>query len=314
MNTKIELQNAISEKASAVSQLQMAMDNKQAESIELNKIIQEGKEIEAHRKETIERLEEELRKAMFEVGEVEKQRDMVDEECNKLETQLKEKSQATEDELSRLQARVVELESSEKRWKFEAEEVEKQRDVVDAECDRLEAELETTKNRLEAELEETKTKLEDLSRAATPEAQAGQATLLDDVSMECTYVGNAPGGAKGVSEIASERDDLKSELANLKVHLKSLDDTNDKYQKLRSQLFQQKEYGDRMYQKNKELQQQITEQDPTEINKKQEALMNELVKVKEDLGQKNIAYASLKVDERIGEGEGRSWTEEYRIY
>merc|ERR1719319_316956 len=206
MNTKIELQNAISEKASAVSQLQMAMDNKQAESIELNKIIKEGKEIEAHRKETIERLEEELRKAMFEVGEVEKQRDMVDEECNKLETQLKEKSQATEDELSRLQALVEELESSEKRWKFEAEEVEKQRDVVDAECDRLEAELETTKNRLEAELEETKTKLEDLSRAATPEAQAGQATLLDDV-------GNAPGGAKGVSEIASERDDLKSELA-----------------------------------------------------------------------------------------------------
>merc|ERR1719186_2569606 len=266
--------------------------------------IQENKEAEAGKNETIERLQEDLRRALFEVGEVEKQRDIVDEECNKLEKQLKEKL-SDSSEISQLKAKIEELEESEKRWKFEAEEIEKQRDIVDGECDRLEAELEVTKNRLEAELEETKTKLQDLSRATSPEL--GQRTLLGDVSMECTYAGNVSRMDDNVQKMVSERDLLKSELTKVKAELKALDASktkiageqataNEKFQKLKAQLFTQKEYGDRMYRTNKELQQQISAMDSSEIERRQEEMSCELAKVKEELGKKNIAYASLKGD------------------
>merc|ERR1719186_1594262 len=251
--------------------------------------IQENKEAEARKNETIERLQEDLHRALFEVGEVEKQRDVVDEECNKLEKQLKEKL-SDSSEIDQLKAKIVELEESEKRWKFEAEEIEKQRDIVDGECDGL---------------EETKTKLQDLSRATSPEL--GQRTLLGDVSMECTYAGNVSRMDDNVQKMVSERDLLKSELSKVKAELKAMDASktrmageqataNEKFQKMKAQLFTQKEYGDRMYRTNKELQQKISAMDSSEIERRQEEMSYELAKVKEELGKKNIAYASLKVD------------------
>merc|ERR1719508_699284 len=293
MASKIELQNVLAEKASAVSQLELVLEKQQKENLELCKKIEDNKEAEARKNETIERLQDDLRRALFEVGEVEKQRDVVDEECNKLEKQLKEKL-SDSSEMEQLKAKIIELEESEKRWKFEAEEIEKQRDIVDGECDRL-----------ETELEETKTKLQDLSRATSPEL--GQRTLLGDVSMECTYAGNVSRIDDNVQKMVSERDLLKSELAKVKAELKALDASktrmageqataNEKYQKLKAQLFTQKEYGDRMYRTNKELQLQISAMDSSEIERRQEEMSHELAKVKEELGKKNIAYASLKVD------------------
>ena len=85
----------------------------------------------------------------------------------------------------------------------------------------------------------------------------------------CFLLGNVSRMDDNVQKMVSERDLLKSELSKVKAELKALDASktrmageqataNEKFQKLKAQLFTQKEYGDRMYRTNKELQQQIS--------------------------------------------------------
>eukprot|EP00090_Calanus_glacialis_P034953 TRINITY_DN5943_c0_g1_i1.p1 TRINITY_DN5943_c0_g1~~TRINITY_DN5943_c0_g1_i1.p1 ORF type:complete len:334 (-),score=101.21 TRINITY_DN5943_c0_g1_i1:99-1100(-) len=87
--------------------------------------------------------------------------------------------------------------------------------------------------------------------------------------------------------------DLKRQLASTP--------TEDKYVNLKSQLIKQKEYSDKVFEENKQLKGFVTKLQDEASPGAVVAMEVQLADVKEELGRKNIEYASLKVDVEKGE-------------
>merc|ERR1719470_439323 len=199
------------------------------------------------------------------------------------------------------EAKIDDLETQVERLKFDLGEAEKLRDIVDAECDKLESELEETKVRL-VELNTT----QDVGTGQTGQVNslqstmiAGQQTLLNNVSMDCTFI-PAPDISHKLRELEVEKEQLEKELNDLKRQLASTP-TEEKYVNLKSQLIKQKEYSDKVYEENKQLKGVVTKLQEEASPGAMTALEVQLAEVKEELGRKNIEYASLKVDVEKGE-------------
>ena len=309
-------------KVSALESLATAAQ-KQVE--ELSRKVQNKEEAERILKEEVEKLRDaraistgletdvegreylvkELQNVKEELAEVENQRDIVSSECDKLEGKLKADADVvealrtelatSEEQVVKFRGRVEDLESEVEhvaelskqlaeaketikdletnvdRLKYDVAEAEKQRDLVDEVCDGLETKLEDTRHQKE-ELEKTNRSL--LESASM---QGASTPRVGHVSMDSTTVFNQT-------------------------------DADEEKRKMMSQLLQQKEYSDRMYELNKQLKskiQHIEGASSTDVGSKDalEKVKEELCKKKEELGKKNIQYASLKVDVEKGELE-----------
>jgi len=117
--------------------------------------------------------------------------------------------------------------------------------------------------------------------------------MLNNVSMDCTLI-QAPDVGRKVMELEKVNEELHAELNDVKRQLAS-SPTEEKYLHLKSQLVQQKEFNDRIFEDNQTLK--------NKIKKFEEIAAEKTSDVKEELGRKNIAYASLKVDVEKGQLE-----------
>ena len=102
-----------------------------------------------------------------------------------------------------------------------------------------------------------------------------------------------------------EKDELTRELSDVKRQLAS-SPTEEKYVNLKSQLIQQKDYNDKIFEENKELKRVVNNWQDNSSTEVIEGLNKKLTALKEELGKKNIEYASLKVDVDKGELEYKS--------
>jgi len=201
------------------------------------------------------------------------------------------------------QVKIEELEKQVERLKYDVSEAERLRDIVDAECDKLESELEETK----VKMEEMNTTQESGRGSLQPSSLqstmvAGQQTLLNNVSMDCTFIPAPDVGGK-IMELEKENLELQTELNDVKRQLASTP-TEEKYVHLKSQLIQQKEYNDKIFEDNQTLKNKIKKlEESVAVDNTTSALQKKLADVKEELGKKNIEYASLKVDVEKGELE-----------
>jgi hypothetical protein len=200
------------------------------------------------------------------------------------------------------QVKINDLEILVERLQFDLGEAEKLRDIVDTECDKLESELEETKVKL-VELNNTREVAGELLGSGQPNSLqstmiAGQQTLLNNVSMDCTFI-PAPAGEQ-IRELELEKEQLLRELNDLKRQLASTP-TEEKYVNLKMQLLKQKEYSDKVYEENQQLKGCMTKLKAESSPDAGIALEKQLAGVKEELGRKNIEYASLKVDVEKGE-------------
>merc|ERR1711942_323831 len=105
-----------------------------------------------------------------------------------------------------------------------------------------------------------------------------------------------------MGELEKEKLELQTELNDVKRQLAS-SPTEEKYLHLKTQLIQQKEYNDRIFEDNKLLKNRMKKFEESASSDTTSALQKKLAEVKEELGRKNIEYASLKVDVEKGELE-----------
>merc|ERR1719369_719020 len=208
---------------------------------------------------------------------------------------------------------IEELEKQVERLKYDVSEAERLRDIVDAECDKLESELEETKVKLvemNTSQEHYMTALSQFQdggrRSFEPSSLqstmvAGQQTMLNNVSMDCTLI-PAPDVGRKLMELEKVNEELQAELNDVKRQLAS-SPTEEKYLHLKSQLIQQKEYNDKIFEDNQTLKNKLKKFEESAATDNTSALQKKLADVKEELGRKNIAYASLKVDVEKGELE-----------
>jgi len=129
----------------------------------------------------------------------------------------------------------------------------------------------------------------------------GQETMLNNVSMDCTLI-QAPDVGRKVMELEKVNEELHAELNDVKRQLAS-SPTEKKYLHLKFQLVQQKEYNDRIFEDNQTLKNKIKKFEESAAADNTSALQKKLADVKEELGRKNVAYASLKVDVEKGQLE-----------
>jgi len=83
----------------------------------------------------------------------------------------------------------------------------------------------------------------------------GQETMLNNVSMDCTLI-QAPDVGRKVMELEKVNEELHAELNDVKRQLAS-SPTEEKYLHLKSQLVQQKEFNDRIFEDNQTLKNKI---------------------------------------------------------
>merc|ERR1719220_430827 len=84
---------------------------------------------------------------------------------------------------------------------------------------------------------------------------AGQQTMLNNVSMDCTLIPAPDVGGK-IMELEKVNEELQAELNDVKRQLAS-SPTEEKYLHLKSQLIQQKEYNDKIFEDNQTLKNKI---------------------------------------------------------
>merc|ERR1711962_1242731 len=239
----------------------------------------------------------------FELGEVEKQRDLVDEQCNALEQQLEEAKQQGEEEgdVLRQQLREVEQQSLEKE------------NILAQRLQQLEQELEVAKQKQEKakELEE---KLKNSSQAME-EVDLARAKLveLEKVVEDLKYEVEETEKQRDAVDAACDK--LEEEKNAIKEKLVDQDKLEQEKKVLVQKLLEQKQYSDKMYELNlrlqggQELSLGVVENKAVLVKQLEEVIASrrevlyKLYKVKEELGRKNIAYASLKVDVEKGELE-----------
>ena len=129
----------------------------------------------------------------------------------------------------------------------------------------------------------------------------GQNTVLNDVSMECTYIPAQHEPPVSNSSLINENDHLKTQLQALNQELDVLEDLKAKVAK--HQAFEEKLYQDNL--SLKATLQSLQEQKPSfqeqEMAMMRKEMEEQMVKLKEELGKKNIELASIQVDVERGE-------------
>ena len=298
-NTMTDLENAMIEKESArknISEKDVVISELSSAKERLETC---NGEFELRLKNTLKEIEVRTDKIVEMNSKVEVHENLI-KENELLRTELESvKMKLTE--TSKWQAQVEDLETQVERLKYDVSEAERLRDIVDAECDRLESELEETK----VKLVETNSTLE-MGGSLQPNSLqstmvAGQQTLLNNVSMDCTFIPAPDVGGK-IAELEKEKEELQMELNDVKRQLAS-SPTEEKYLHLKTQLIQQKEYNDKIFEDNKLLKNRMKKFEDSASSDITSALQKKLAEVKEELGRKNIEYASLKVDVEKGELE-----------
>ena len=313
LNVLEEKQSASSDHEQQIENLQKDLESLKAECVEVesrrDKVNEECDNLEAKLNEAEESLKIEMEKRTI-VNELQnqilvlsaelKKNVQVVEEHKLLQTELCEANTKLET-TTHLRVKIDDLEKQVERLKYDLSEAERLRDMVDAECDKLESELEETK----VKLVELNTSQDTGSEPGQPSSLqstmiAGQQTLLNNVSMDCTFI-PPPEEYGKLKELEIEKEQLLRELNDLKRQLAS-SPTEEKYVNLKTQLIKQKDYSDRMFEENKELKcPAVKSQEDCSTQNAVSSLEEQLAEVKEDLGNKNIEYASLKVDVERGE-------------
>merc|ERR1719481_2457491 len=107
--------------------------------------------------------------------------------------------------------------------------------------------------------------------------------------------------------LSQEKERLRIELMELKRQLAG-SPTEEKYNRLKSNLIQQKNYSDEMYARNQRLDVEIARlrailTEGKDAESSEMRLEQELAKVRAELGQRNVELASIKVDVEKGEFE-----------
>jgi len=239
----------------------------------------------------------------FELGEVEKQRDLVGEQCNALEQQLVEAKQQGKEEgdVLRQQLREVEQRSLDKE------------NILSQRLQQVEQELEAAKQtqekakELEAKLKNSSQAMEevDLARAKLVELEK----VIEDLKYEVEET------EKQRDAVDAACDKLEEEKNAIKEKLVDQDKLEQEKKVLVQKLLEQKQYSDKMYELNLRLQggqelslgvvedKAVLVKQLEEVKANRREVLDKLEKVKEELGRKNIAFASLKVDVEKGELE-----------
>merc|ERR1712013_673660 len=239
----------------------------------------------------------------FELGEVEKQRDLVDEQCNSLEQQLEEAKQQGQEEGYVLKQQLREVEQ----FGLDKENILGQR------LQQVEQELEAAKQtqekakKLEEKLKNSSQAMEevDLARAKLAELEK----VIEDLKYEVEET------EKQRDAVDAACDKLEEEKNAIKEKLVDQDKLEQDKKVLVKKLLEQKQYSDKMYELNLRLQggqelslgvvedKAVLVKQLEEVKANRREVLDKLEKVKEELGRKNIAYASLKVDVEKGELE-----------
>ena len=303
-----ELESALKNKIEAEGILLQEMEVMKVKIENFNNRSAEIEELKARNAELIKRGEDLANVRVEEVKALtEKYEKLLEEKEETLKathkTEIDIISTKMQEETNLDQVKIEELEKQVERLKYDVSEAERLRDIVDAECDKLESELEETK----VKMEEMNTTQESGRGSLQPSSLqstmvAGQQTLLNNVSMDCTFIPAPDVGGK-IMELEKENLDLQTELNDVKRQLASTP-TEEKYLHLKSQLIQQKEYNDKIFDDNQTLKNKLKKlEESVAVDNTTSALQKKLAEVKEELGKKNIEYASLKVDVEKGELE-----------
>merc|ERR1712130_159075 len=317
--TNIELQNKIEEVVAAEAEKNILIQEK-TEAVKNLEVVKEEQEQERKQcsllKHDIENLKIELQYAINQKEDTVKTVCANEAIIKELKSRV-EKVQILEKEVGLLNSKLADasaklVEAKEKqdiiddrgkqieRLKFDLQEAERLRDIVDAECDKLESELEETKVKL-MEINTTQDVKGQQPSSLQSTMMSGQHTLLNNVSMDCTFI-PAPDLRAKLQDIESEKEELLRELNDVKRQLAS-SPTEEKYMYLKSQLIKQKEYNDKIFEENKDLKSRLIKSEEAVASIDTIALQKKLTDVKQELGLKNIEYASLKVDVEKGELE-----------
>merc|ERR1712130_375330 len=315
----IELQNKIEEVVAAEAEKNILIQEK-TEAVKNLEVVKEEQEQERKQcsllKHDIENLKIELQYAINQKEDTVKTVCANEAIIKELKSRV-EKVQILEKEVGLLNSKLADasaklVEAKEKqdviddrgkqieRLKFDLQEAERLRDIVDAECDKLESELEETKVKL-MEINTTQDVKGQQPSSLQSTMMSGQHTLLNNVSMDCTFI-PAPDLRAKLQDIESEKEELLRELNDVKRQLAS-SPTEEKYMYLKSQLIKQKEYNDKIFEENKDLKSRLIKSEEAVASIDTIALQKKLTDVKQELGLKNIEYASLKVDVEKGELE-----------
>jgi len=227
----------------------------------------------------------------FELGEVEKQRDLVDEQCNSLEQQLEEAKKKVQEEgdVLRQQLREVEQQSLEK------ENIQSQR------LQQLEQQLDAAKQtqekaiELEAKLKNSSQAMEEVDLARTRLEELEK--VVEDLKYEVEET------EKQRDAVDAACDKLEEEKNAIKEKLVDQDKLEQEKKVLVQKLLEQKQYSDKMYELNLRLQggqdlslgvvedKVFLIKQLEEVKANRREVLDKLEKVKEELGRKNIAYA-----------------------
>ena len=173
--------------------------------------------------------------------------------------------------------------------KFLLTEAENQRDMVDAACDKLEVELQQTKTALEER-----------------ESQIRGLTEND-----CNVKEFKEKNDLKVKELSEKTDAQKDEIENLKFFLKEVqsqnDEANEACDKAEEELKEKMKEIEKLKEKTLLLEEKVFLSEKEKENSNQTHQINQLrealASAKEELGQKNIELASIKVDVERGELE-----------
>ena len=221
----------------------------------------------------------------YQLGEVEKQRDLVDKQCTSLEQQLREAKQQGLEEANLQDQRLHQMEQEVGAAKHMEEKVKE----------------------LEEQLYKASTATESLNVARAKVAELEK--VVEDLKFE-------------VEETEKQRDMVDTACDKLEEEKKAIEEKLKEQAKLEQEkkvlmekLLEQKRYSDKMYELNLRLQggqelslgvvedKAVLVKQLEEVKANRREVLDKLEKTKEELGKKNIAYASLKVDVEKGELE-----------
>ena len=225
--------------------------------------------------------------------DLENQRKLMDSRTKELNEKIVSLHQELSD-AKEIELKAAELEKEVERLKFDLQESERVCEIVDTEC-----------NRLESELEETKVKLtEKLATSLQSTMIAGQHTVMDDISMDCTLIPSVYEKYRKLEEYKSE---LEIEVNQLRQRIDGMASKEAEHN-LKTQLVKEKEHATRISEENCSLKENIKSLEKKAADKMY-VLEQQLARVKEEVGIKNIEFASLKVDVEKGELEFKKKSE-----
>merc|ERR1712142_1456758 len=244
-------------------------------------------------------LENEQLKAKFtdsqqaNTDDLENQRKLMDSRTKELNEKIVSLHQELSD-AKEIELKAAELEKEVERLKFDLQESERVCEIVDTEC-----------NRLESELEETKDKLtEKLATSLQSTMIAGQHTVMDDISIDCTLI---PSVYEKYRKLEAYKSELEMEVNQLRQRIDGMASKEAEHN-LKTQLVKEKEHATRISEENCSLKENIKSLEKKAADKMCE-LEQQLARVKEEVGIKNIEFASLKVDVEKGELEFKKKSE-----